>query len=292
MMATYNAMAAWDDTVIEEVHLLLCSLWKDKTVPTFWKWRWLVPIPKVSDNVTLEDLRPLMLTDVTRKIWIGIVINKIQNYWRKHGLLCDSQHGFLVDKSTENAILQFRNVLEEARESCTDVYLSSWDIRRAFDRIPKQLLLLGWMRLGVPQDIADYLVSIDIDGVTMVRTPLAQQTWDKKGVSGFADRSIVTDGYLASFQSETGTGQGNIDSPLNWTSVMDILLRALEEANRHPFYVRTCTPTGNGLDVAPDIAYADDLISLTSRLEGLQYKADIVCAFCLVFGLEIAVPKL
>jgi hypothetical protein len=142
----------------------------------------------------------------------------------------------------------------------------------------------------VPQHIAEYLVGIDVGGLTIVRTPLAIERWDKDGPSGFSENG--ESGKVASFSAGTGTGQGNIDSPLNWTAIMDILLRALQTANSHPFYVRTHTPQGFGLGETPDIAYADDLISLTSRLEGLQQKADVVCAFCLVFGLEIAVSKL
>ena len=41
-----------------------------------------------------------------------------------------------------------------------------------------------------------------------------------------------------------------------------------------------------------DIGYADDLVSLSSSLAGLQYKADIMSAFALLFDLTISAPKL
>ena len=40
------------------------------------------------------------------------------------------------------------------------------------------------------------------------------------------------------------------------------------------------------------MGYADDLVSAACRKEGLQARADIVAAFCAIFGLEISVAKL
>ena len=42
----------------------------------------------------------------------------------------------------------------------------------------------------------------------------------------------------------------------------------------------------------PDMAYADDLLSGMSSLEGIQEKASIVSAFAIIFGLDIAKTKL
>jgi hypothetical protein len=46
------------------------------------------------------------------------------------------------------------------------------------------------------------------------------------------------------------------------------------------------------LHVSRDTGYADDLVSAKSTLAGLQAKADIVSAFAIIFGLDIAVAKL
>ena len=36
-------------------------------------------------------------------------------------------------------------------------------------------------------------------------------------------------------------------------------------------------------------AYMDDLITPSARLESLQRKADIISAFCIIFGVDIAI---
>ena len=72
-------------------------------------------------------------------------------------------------------------------------------------------------------------------------------------------------------------------------AVFDILLRALEEVKSEPFLL-DCT--GGGMYPAPEVGYADDLISLMGSLLGLQDKADMVSACSQLLGLTIASPKL
>ena len=144
-----------------------------------------------------------------------------------------------------------------------------------------------WTRLGIPMDVAIYLVAMDDVGLTIVRTPFAEKVWEREGANGFSTQD--TPGLkAAAFAPCVGTGQGNIDSPLVWTAFMDILLCALAEVGGDKFYIRTNDSKGEGLEVVRDIAYVDDLVSLTSRLWGLQGKADIVCACFIVFGMDSA----
>ena len=55
-------------------------------------------------------------------------------------------------------MLEFQAVQETAHETSTNVYSSSWDIRRAFNSMSETVIKMTWMRLGVPADMADYLV--------------------------------------------------------------------------------------------------------------------------------------
>ena len=116
------------------------------------------------------------------------------------------------------------------------------------------------MRIGVPQEIAEYLVDMDVDGSTIVRTPLGQKVWNSQGMGGFTKTEEGKP--VKSFTACTGTGQGNIDSPLTWTAFMDILLRALETTVGDAFYIRSNSAEGEGFDKVSDIAYVDDLISV------------------------------
>jgi hypothetical protein len=283
---TYNAIAGWPREILEKVHSILEQFWMDKQIPRCWKWRWLVPIPKTLENVTLQDLRPLMLTDTIRKVWVGVLVRKIQSHLESCGLLSMAQHGTLSNRGSEGALVQFRNILEEARESCTDAFLSSWDVVKAFDRLEKNIQIMCWSRVGVPMELAEYLIAMDDAGVAIVRTPYAEQVWEREGVEGFSTVGAI--GKADAFSPTVGTGQGNVDSPLIWTAFMDIVLCALAELGGDQFYIRTNDSHGDGLSVVQDIAYVDDLVSLSSRVQGLQRKADVVCACFIVFGMDSA----
>ena len=187
---TYNLMSLWPDKVISQVYDILCAIWSNKSSPPFWKWRWLVPIPKKPDNLTLSNLRPISLIEASRKIWINFFITKIKRYWSTDKVLCPSQHAFLMSKSTEGALLQFRNTVEEIEETRSDLFLSSWDIKRAFDRVPKSILALSWERLGVPAPIAHYLVGLDKGGTTVVRTPYTEKRFRRHGYNTFSKSKI------------------------------------------------------------------------------------------------------
>jgi hypothetical protein len=53
----------------------------------------------------------------------------------------------------------------------SDLHIISWDIRRAFDSIPKNLVKLAWDRLGIPLDVVKWLSDLDHDGLTFPWTP-------------------------------------------------------------------------------------------------------------------------
>ena len=116
-------------------------------------------------------MRPISLFEITRKVCTSIIMQRIQTVWEKHGLLQLNQHGFRKRNGTETAILRLVDRIEKAWASDEDVHIVSWDIRRAFDSIPKNLVRLAWCRLGVPLAVVDWLYDLDHGGLTFPWTP-------------------------------------------------------------------------------------------------------------------------
>ena len=69
----------WDDRVKERTYNELREKFVKKEIPEGWGDCLLAPIPKVPDP-TLSDLRPLMLFEVLRKIWTGVIMEKIKKF--------------------------------------------------------------------------------------------------------------------------------------------------------------------------------------------------------------------
>ena len=65
----------------------------------------------------------------------------IQEYQGEHIINWPTGKG----KGTESAVLEFAITLETAKELNSEIYISSWDIRRAFDSVDRRLLLFTWV---------------------------------------------------------------------------------------------------------------------------------------------------
>lgn len=277
----YDGIKLWDNNTRLIILEALIEMWKNKTVPKNWTWRWLVPIPKCP-NPTLNDLRPLVLIEALRKVWAGIFVHRINCYLADNNILCCNQHGFLWGKSVESASMILMNALETACEWRSKIYISSWDMTKAFDSVPTQMLIWSLIRLGVPTELAEYLVNMDRSGLLVVRTPRSMDVLNRQGIDALQSEGLT-------FSAGRGTGQGDKTSPLLWNAFCDILLCMLQEISEDAFNIQD--HCGNIHEV-PDIAYADDILSLAAKLKPLQLKAIIISAFTIFMGMEISTNKL
>jgi hypothetical protein len=223
----------WPARTRREVFGDLLDCWQNRSVPEYWKWRFLAPIPKDSskDSLGLADLRPIVLVEALRKVWALIFVRRIQKLWTAHGVLHPGQHGYLQGKGTDTAVVEVLNALETAKEYKSPFFMSSWDMKRAFDSVPKQLLIWAWVRLGVPAELAEYLVGMDLAGHTLIRTPMAYRVLHERGRAEVQRQGLQ-------FTADKGTGQGDIPSPLNWDAFFDILLTALGSVDGGEFYTQ------------------------------------------------------
>ena len=279
--ASYNMLKSSPEHVLRDIYGVLAKLWDNKTIPDWWQWRILAVLPKVAGSQSLDHLRPLMLAECLRKVWTVIPLRKIQRAWEDTGMLAEEQHGFRPGRSTESAIMQILNLVSSAHESGCPLFSTFWDITRAFDSVSKNVLKASWLRLGVPADIADWLVSMDMGGGAIPRSPQASHAFRATtcAQTQFAHISTHPD-QMAYFTTERGCGQGVPDSPSNWTSFFDIPLRALKLADSTPSFLHATT----GISQAgTDSAYADDLATVSRTQVGLQRKMDVVSAFASIF---------
>ena len=138
---------------------------------------------------------------------------------------------------------------------------------------------MAWTRLGVPPEWASFLIQLDLDGNTTVRLPISQHAYDRTGLAGL-HRLQALGATDILFPAARGVPQGDVASPFGWNAVYDILLRALTIQRR-------TLPD----PAAQAIAYADDLLSLSSTQACLQQQADLVSAFAQIFELDLAHTK-
>ena len=130
-------------------------------------------LPKEPGVHDLNKIRPISLFEVIRKMWAGMVASRVQRVWHRHGLLHPNQHGFRMKHGTHSAILQVLNHLEQVGGT-VPTHLTFWDIRRAFDSVPKWLQRLAWARLGLDPADLEWFLNLDEVGRIIIRSPYQQ----------------------------------------------------------------------------------------------------------------------
>ena len=272
---SHNKMFHWGPNTRRQVYHALEDLWIDKVTPDDWRWRWLVPLPK-TNNPTASQLRPLMLIDVLRKIITGFLTRKITNFWHKHKILSTCSHAFVGGQGTHTAELQLLNTMETCKEWRSKFYAASIDMMKAFDALERDFQIHALVRTGVPADIALYMIGMDYNAITVVRTPLAYQHWSQHGLS-----NLQHFGFFA----EKGTAQGDKPSPCIWVAVNDILATAWDSITNGALY----TQDDQGrIQKAHDIIYADDNLALSGTFSNLQLKMDLLSGFCNMYRIKIS----
>ena len=277
-----NMIKQWSEEVIEFVYELMNHMWEDRYIPPWWRDKWVVLIPKVDTPIIpTNKLRPISLLETTRKIWTAIIMTRIMGVLNKRQTLQSMQAGFTSGKSTDNCLLQFINAIEQAEQDHSPLYYVSYDISKAFDRPPKGILKMCWHRVGVPEDIVEWLINLDIDGRSYIKSPWAQNK--------IKNGELITDTDCEYFTAVTGVPQGSSEGAIAWIIIFDVLLTMLHLGECTNFLIKNAQGT---LCPQEPTAFADDLLTYAATLAQCQRQAKIVSSFCMLTGLEIAPAKM
>ena len=287
---TYGQIRAWPDDMLTLAYTSLCACWAESKTLKSWDARWVVVIPKGGSlgcgEVLKSDMRPLVLAEALRKLWLRCIIHKIMGHCQRLKLLHRSQHAWW-SKGTETGLGEFLNTVEQNKRREVDLYVSSFDISNAFPSVPYGIQSLAWRRLGVPDELLYLLVDMDKDGLAIVKTPYAEGLMAERGPSAFSP--LDSGGTDVGIRQGCGLGQGLSEAPLGWVAVFDIALVALDASNVTPAW----TTNGKGeVQKGRGIGYVDDLLVVALTLLALQEQANMFTTVALVLGLTINIIKM
>lgn len=138
--------------------LVNCSLIYGE-FPTLWKKSCILPIPKVSQQSTPSDYRPISFLYSLSKSLERIVHQQLSCYMEKHNLFDKYQAGFRQGHNTQTALLCMTNNIRRAidrRLITIDVFFY---FSKAFDRVDHGLLLTKLARLGCSISVLQWFQS-------------------------------------------------------------------------------------------------------------------------------------
>lgn len=191
-----------------------------------------VPVFKKGDRGAPSNYRPITILPVFGKIIESVLTERITKFIASRNIVSPHQHGFQKGKGTANALLELMKFVREALDDGSHGVAAFYDLSRAFDCVPHDILLRKLNSFGIRGVANDLIRSYLRDRQQMVEC----------------------DGCRSGLYRVTrGVAQGSLIGP-----VMFILY-----INDLPFSI----PTGNLIQYADDTTY---FINCKNKQKGLE----------------------
>ena len=127
--------------------------------PQVWKSSSVVPVPKSNNHREASNYRPISLLPIISKLLERHYHHLITDHLKEHRPLSNKQWGFQPGKSTVTSLLSVTNEWFQALEKGLEVGAVFFDLRKAFDTVPHQLLLEKLVNYGFDQNIITWVRS-------------------------------------------------------------------------------------------------------------------------------------
>ena len=127
--------------------------------PSKLKMSKIIPIYKADDETDPNNYRPISLLSIFNIIFEKMIYKRIANFIEKNNLLYNGQYGFRSAHSTQHAILdiinQIQNNMEKSMFSCA-VFI---DLKKAFNTVNHSILLDKLQFYGITGIIHEWFSS-------------------------------------------------------------------------------------------------------------------------------------
>ena len=134
-------------------------------------------MPEAEDmlgNSNIERIETTLYTGLPEEM-----MGEKTSVWDAHNILNEAQH-CRSGRGCSAALIHLKAALETAQDVGSGMFISSWDIQRAYDSLSKTGIKLLWVRLGLQEHIVNYQIAIGSQGKTLISTPVAYAAWAKE----------------------------------------------------------------------------------------------------------------
>jgi hypothetical protein len=250
---TYNMIKAAPPIINDYLFQLHKRIHTLGEVPDTWQKRDMALIPK-KEPITPKNLRPIMLLEATRKIWLSILANRLDSVMTAQGIFHPAQTGCSKNRGTEDAILTVINCLEDAHERREELHLISFDTSKAFDSPTRYSgLYLAWRRLGVNHQHASYIIRCDENNIIIPKTT----------------HTLLHPGSSKGIHAECGTPQGDSMAGFQWRAIADIAITYLSN-HKNEWEAYTYRDSNDLLRETEPVIFVDDMTTISRSEEGCK----------------------
>jgi Reverse transcriptase (RNA-dependent DNA polymerase)/Endonuclease-reverse transcriptase len=129
----------------------------ENCIPTDWKSAIVTPIFKKGSRSDPGNYRPVSLTSVLCKLLESIIKDEVTSHLETNNLIRDSQHGFMKGRSCATNVIEFLEVVTRAIDCGESVDVFYLDFSKAFDKVPRERLMVKVRAKGISGPLADWL---------------------------------------------------------------------------------------------------------------------------------------
>ena len=179
-------------------------------IPSVWRMSIISPIPKSSskDPCVPLNYRGISLLSCFYKMYTSLLNMRLGDYCERSGCLVDEQNGFRSGRSCQDHIYALSSIIRNRKTEGNDTYCAFVDFKKAFDWVPRDLLLYK------------LATSFDIHGRLFNNlSTIFESSSAKIRLNG-----LFTD----SFRVSSGVKQGDIISPLLFSLYLNDLATGIK----------------------------------------------------------------
>lgn len=195
------------------VHLINSCIEKSK-FPSAWKTALTIPVPKINNPNSLNDLRPISLLCTLSKIFEKVIHQQLIHYIKENDILPEKQSGFRRSHSSGTALADVVGNIISLRDRGLAVALVLLDFSKAFDTIDHQILLTKLRLYGIEES-----------AINVFRDYLTERKQIVK----------VDDRFSELFDLSAGVPQGSILGPLLFILYTADIFNTVEYCDLHCF---------------------------------------------------------
>ena len=218
----------------------------------------ITPLHKKGNKQDPNNYRAIALGSAIGKLLSSILLDRIIKFKKLFHPDPPNQAGFTKGSQTIDHILTTRTIIEKYKKMKKKTYCVFVDLKKAFDSIPREALLLKLAKIGLTGKIFNIIHN-------MYQGSTSQLKMDR----------ILTE----KFPVERGTEQGHTLSPELFKSYVIDLSVLLDEVIANVPYLKECKIS--------HLLFADDLVLIALDLKSAQKLMDVFYEFCNKWGLEI-----
>jgi len=214
-----------------------------------------VLIPKETGLLTPGAFRPLSITSVVVRQLHKMFASRLKGLHK----FDERQRAFTDCDGTMENLTILSAIVTHARQNKKEVHVATLDIRKAFDSVPHDVIHETIRQIGCPKVFGEYMASLYMNATTILQ---------------YAARNTPVN-------IRRGVLQGDPLSPLLFNAVMDRVIRMIDNDVGYMLNGKTFNC----------VAYADDIILISSTKVGMQTLLDKLASALTAIGLDLNTDK-